>query len=274
MGAFRDKVAIVTGGGSGIGRALCQELARRGARVTAADINPQRAEETAESVLRSGGKCTAAPLDVTDASAVDALIADVVEQHGRVDYMFNNAGIGVGGQARDLALQDWRDVIEVNLFGVINGIRAVYPQMIKQGSGHIVNTSSVEGLVPFASNLPYTASKFAVVGLSQGLRTEAEPLGVKVSVVCPGYTDTPIFTESRVVNLDRDRAAGVVGNMKPMSPQECVKVMLRGVARNQPIIVISDAGRFAWFMSRLSPELSRKILASRLKILLDARIQS
>lgn len=271
MNVFKNKVAVITGAGSGIGRSLALELARRGARVVAADINGPRAEETCAEIAREGGRGRAVALDVTDANAVKAAIDGVVTSHGRVDYMFNNAGIAVGGQMRDLSLEDWRDVIDVNLFGVINGIRAVYPVMTRQGAGHIVNTASVEGLVPFAANLPYTASKFAVVGLSQGLRTEGEPLGIKVSVVCPGYTDTPIFAESRVVRLNRDKAVKVLDTLKAMSPDECARRILRGVERNTAIIVVSDFANFAWVMSRISPELTRLIMRTRLKILLDAR---
>lgn len=124
MGLFSDKVAIVTGGGSGIARALGQELARRGARVTLADVNPQRLEEVAESITKAGYHAERAQLDVSHFEAVQKLVNDTVAYHGRLDYVFNNAGIGVGGEACDVSLEDWRKVLDVNLFGVINGVAA------------------------------------------------------------------------------------------------------------------------------------------------------
>jgi NAD(P)-dependent dehydrogenase (short-subunit alcohol dehydrogenase family) len=200
MSAFTGTVAVVTGGASGIGRALCEALARRGARVVVADRNAAGADEVARASAALGGQARGAAVDVTDADAVEHLIDETVRDDGRIDFLFNNAGIAVFGEELDVSLEDWREVINVNLWGVVHGIRAAYPRMVRQRSGHIVNTASMAGLSPACLELSYTASKYAVVGLSRGLRAEAAAYGVKVSVVCPGFIDTPIL---RVTELRR-----------------------------------------------------------------------
>ena len=147
MKFFKDKIAIVTGGGSGIGQSLGLALAQRGAMVVLADINLERARTSA--AAGPPGRLIPVQLDVTDSQAVRNLVEDTAAQYGRLDYIFNNAGIAVAGEAQDLCLEDWRSVLDVNLYGVINGVVAAYPIMVRQGFGHIVNTASIEGLLPF-----------------------------------------------------------------------------------------------------------------------------
>jgi NAD(P)-dependent dehydrogenase (short-subunit alcohol dehydrogenase family) len=137
-----QKVAIVTGGGSGIGEALCLELARRGTRVVVADINGDNAGRVAASIADTGGRAKARAVDVSRELDVRRLVEETTSVYGRLDYLFNNAGIGLGGDARDLTLDHWRRVLDVDLYGVLHGILAAYPIMARQGFGHIVNTSS------------------------------------------------------------------------------------------------------------------------------------
>jgi NAD(P)-dependent dehydrogenase (short-subunit alcohol dehydrogenase family) len=188
---FEGKVAIVTGGGSGIGEAVCWELARRGAHVVVADIDAEAAERVAKLIGAEARR-----VDVSTEADVQGLVVDTVAAHERLDYMFNNAGIGIGGDARDLTSEHWRRVLDVDLNGVLYGTLVAYKVMARQGYGHIVNTASAAGLLPHLLNAPYSTAKHAVVGLSRSLRLEGADLGVKVSVVCPGFVRTNICGRS------------------------------------------------------------------------------
>jgi len=253
MSIFNEKVAIITGGASGIGRALGRELARRGAKVVLADINGSLLKEAVDSLTNDGYKAKAATVDVTDREAVQKLVDGAVAEYGRLDFMFNNAGIGVGGMARDFSYEDWKKVVDINLYGVIHGVVAAYPVMIKQGFGHIINTASLAGLVVMPGEISYTASKFAIVGLSNVLRIEAERLGVRVSVVCPGLIQTPIYRTSKVVKMDREKGLSMLP--KGISAEECAAVILRGIERNKAIIVVTGFAKFLWILQRISPSL-------------------
>lgn len=257
MSIFNGKVAIITGAGSGIGKALAEEMARRGSHVVISDVNTERIESVGEGITKMGGKATTLTLDVRDYDGVKKMVDDTVAEHKQLDYIFNNAGIGIGGEVRDISIDDWREVIDINLYGVINGVAAAYPVMVKQGSGHIVNTSSIEGICPFPGTVSYVASKHAVLGLSSSLRVEGADLGVKVSAVCPGYILTRIFEDAKAVNMDRDK---MFEKMLPpdwvgITPEECAKVILKGVARNKAIIPVTAGAKILWFLQRLSPNL-------------------
>ncbi len=255
MGKFNDKVCIVTGAASGIGRALADELVGNGAKVVATDVNTSLLQESAEAIKGQGGAITARELDVTDYEAFKKVVEDVVAKEGRLDYLFNNAGIAMAGEVRDQNIEHWRQVLDVNLNGVIYGTLLAYHQMVRQGSGHIVNIASVEGLIPFPATVSYVASKFAVVGLSEGLWVEGKDLGVNVSVVCPGFIKTPIFDTSPMVGFDRQEfiKALSVWERFAVTAEVCARVMLKGVAKNKPVITVTPVARIMWWLVRLSP---------------------
>jgi len=263
---FQGKVAIVTGGASGIGRALCEELARRGAIVVVADINFDGAGAVASAIRLAGARATAAALDVTCVEEVERLVDDTVRAHGRLDYMFNNAGIGVGGEVRDLTLDHWRKCIDINLWGVIYGTRAAYQSMLRQGSGHIVNTASAAGLVGEPGLAPYSVTKSAVIALSTALRAEAEALGVRVSVVCPGFVDTAIYENAIGMHVDRKEFLDKLP-VKLVSAPDAARAILRGVERNQAIIVFPFYARLAWWIMRIHPGLLAGLRRQTLKTL-------
>jgi NAD(P)-dependent dehydrogenase (short-subunit alcohol dehydrogenase family) len=253
-------VAIVTGGASGIGRALGEALARRGAEVMLVDLQINLAREVAENLRATGCKASAAEIDVTDFAAMDRLVQDTVRSAGRVDYLFNNAGIGIGGEARHYQIEDWNRVFDVNLRGVANGVQAAYPVMLRQGFGHIVNTASMAGLMPSPGTVSYAASKHAVVGLSTSLRVEAAAAGVRVSVLCPGVIQTPVLDGGgkfgkMLVSIPREVQREYWKSLRPMPPDRFAQKALRAIARNKAIIVIPSWWKLIWWTNRLSPTL-------------------
>lgn len=251
---FKDKVAIVTGGASGIGRAVGEELGMRGALVVVADLNLEGAQQVASAINEGGGRAEAAQLNVTCAEEVQLLVDETVSKYGRLDLMFNNAGIGVGGEARDLTLDDWKRVVDVNLMGVIYGTRAAYDVMVRQGSGHIINTASLAGLLGAPFMVPYCATKHAVVGLSKSLRAEAKDLGIRVSAVCPGYIQTGIFDAGEYRKIKKEDILQRIP-FQLMEAREAARVILRGVERNKAMIVFPGYARLFWLLSRVSARL-------------------
>jgi NADP-dependent 3-hydroxy acid dehydrogenase YdfG len=267
------KVAFVTGGASGIGAALTTRLVDGGAEVWIADRQIGSAQELAQRLNSGGAKAHAIELDVRDYSSFEGAVAEAVRQSGRIDYLFNNAGIGVGGEVDSYTLDDWNDVFDVNLRGVVHGIQAVYPIMIRQHSGHIVNTASMAGLVTTVGQASYTASKHAVVAISKTLRVEAERHGVQVSVFCPGVIRTPALT---LAGYWRMTTAGISDEellkfwerTRPMAPEMFAERALRAVLRGDAIIVVPAWWKAFWYLERLSPALAMragKILLKRMR---------
>ena len=268
MSSWYGKVAFVTGGGSGIGAALSAKLVDAGAQVWIADRQFDHAKTLAQRLDASGARAHAVELDVRDPAAVRRAIDAVVDAAGRLDYLFNNAGIGIGGEVDTLTLDDWSDIIDVNLRGVIHGVDAAYPIMIKQGSGHIVNTASMAGLITTSAQAAYSSTKHAVVALSKTLRVEGKTHGVRVSVLCPGVVRTPILTggeygHNRSISRENQQKLGEA--LRPMDPDEFADQALRAVMRNQAIIVVPRWWKALWYLERLSPALSMRAAATALK---------
>jgi NAD(P)-dependent dehydrogenase (short-subunit alcohol dehydrogenase family) len=250
---FRDQVALVTGGASGIGRALATELAREGAIVVVLDRD---AEGAARAARELGGRAEGLAVDVTDAAAFAAAAKDVRARHGRIDLLFNVAGVGLIGLAQDIELADWMKIIDVNLKGVVHGVAAVYPLMIEQRRGHIVNMASLSGLIPTPGLVPYSASKHAVVGLSLSLRAEARALGVRVTCACPGMVDTPMLANARFVKLDAGRVKKKL-LFGAVASERCAKDVLRAVRRDRALAPIGGSARVALWLWRFVPWLVR-----------------
>jgi len=264
VNSLSESVAIVTGGGSGIGEGLCRELARRGARVVVADINSGDAGRVAQAITDNGGQATASTVDVSVEEEVTRLVEQTAARYGRLDYLFNNAGIAIGGDARDLTLDHWRRVLDVDLYGVLYGMRAAYPIMVRQGFGHIVNTSSAGAFFPAPGNAPYCTAKHALVGLSLSLRLEGADLGVKVSCVCPGFVRTNIYRNADGAGLalpadvSEEQATGAPAKM--MAPDRAAQLILDGVTRNKAMMVFPASVRWGRHVVRLVPGLSDRIL--------------
>jgi len=262
------KIAFVTGGASGIGAALATELVDKGAEVWIADRQVGAAGELAQRLNSGGGKAHVIELDVRSYPSFERAVAEAVQQSGRIDYLFNNAGIGVGGEVDSYTLDDWNDVFDVNLRGVVHGIQAVYPIMIRQHSGHIVNTASMAGLVTTVGQASYTATKHAVVALSKALRVEAERHGVQVSVFCPGAIRTPILAGGkygRHNGVSDEELLKFWEAFRPMAPEMFAERALRAVFRGDAIIVVPAWWKAWWYLERLSPALSMRLAKVSLK---------
>jgi NAD(P)-dependent dehydrogenase (short-subunit alcohol dehydrogenase family) len=255
MNPFQDRIAIVTGGASGIGKSICEHLAEHGATVVLADRNGEQAEAVASSLCSAGGRAEAVRADVADERQVRDLVERTRGRHGRIDYLFNNAGISVNGEFGDLTAEHWRSIMDVNLWGVVHGCRYAYPVMVAQGSGHIVNTASLAGLIPGGLTTCYSASKHAVVGFTLTLRAEARLYGVRVSVLCPGFIRTAIQettpNASPFMNTQTSRQAGP--QLLFPRPEDCIRQIMRGVRRNRGIIFTPHRQRIFWWLHRLFP---------------------
>jgi NAD(P)-dependent dehydrogenase (short-subunit alcohol dehydrogenase family) len=263
-----DRVAIVTGGASGIGRALAGALTARGDTVIVADVAGGQGKIAAEELTERGpGVAVAAELDVRDPAAVETLVAAAYDDYGRLDLMVNNAGIAVGGAVDELTLEHWSRAIDVNLRGVVHGVHAAYPRMKERRTGQILNTASLAGLIEAPMMAPYVATKHAVVGLTLSLRAEAARHGVKVSVLCPGFVDTPLLDR---VNPDlppteagrNARASAVRIQRRLYPPADLARDVLHGLDRNTAVIVTPTTARIAWYANRYLPGGMRWIITA------------
>jgi NAD(P)-dependent dehydrogenase (short-subunit alcohol dehydrogenase family) len=269
---FADRTAVVTGGASGIGKAMGAVMFRHGAHVVLADLDRETVERAAEELAKSEpaarGSVSGVTADVRDPDAMRALVDEVADRHGQLDFMFNNAGISVGGETHTMPPAYWDRIIDVNVRGVINGVNAAYPRMIAQGRGHIVNTASAAGLAPGALITAYVMSKHAIVGLTTALRPEAATHGVRVSALCPGAVDTPILDEGPPADLPAPtegrtpltgrRYMQVVG-LTPIPAEKFADAALRQVASNKAIIVVPSSARALWYLARCSPGVIERI---------------
>jgi NAD(P)-dependent dehydrogenase (short-subunit alcohol dehydrogenase family) len=270
---FDNRVAIVTGGASGIGRALCQQLAFEGAVVVVTDVNLPGAQEVAHGIRGNGHRAEAIELDVARPLDVERVVNDVAAAHGRLDFMFNNAAIAVVGELRDGNIEDFRRVVDVNLFGVVHGTMAAYRLMLRQQCGHIVNTSSMTGLMPTPIISAYSTTKWAIIGFSSALRLEAAALGVRVSVACPALVRTNMGDANVYWNLDKQQYLARLPWRWMMEPPVAAKAILRGVARNEGVIVFPFSGRVAWWLYRVCPALFAPLLQRMVQRFREIRLK-
>ncbi len=199
---YAHKVVLVTGGATGIGRAAALGFAREGAKVVVADVNVREGEDTVRAIRDGGGEAVFVQADVSRSADWERLVGKTVEQYGRLDVLFNNAGIeGALATTTDYAEEAFDKVLSVNLKGVWLGMRAVIPQMLKQGKGAIVNNASILGMVGFATAAAYTASKHGILGLTKVAALEYSAQGIRVNAVCPGFIKTPMVMTRGVALL-------------------------------------------------------------------------
>ena len=263
---FHDALVVITGAGSGIGRATAVEFAAQGAEVVVTDIDQEAAERTAALAATLGTRATAYSLDVSDGSAVEKFSMVLSEAHGIPDIVINNAGIGMAGPFFDTTVADWERIINVNLWGVIHGCRVLGRLMRTGGAGGtIVNVASAAAYLPTPALAAYATTKAAVLALSQCLRAELAQAGIGVVAVCPGFVHTNITNSTRFVGLDtaqqqaaRQRA-GELYRRRNFTPQRAALEILRAVERNTAIAAVTPEAKAALLASRLTPGLVRAL---------------
>ena len=253
---YKGGVSLITGGASGIGLAFGKELAKRGCHVILADLQKDLAENEVKLIEAEGGKASSAFLDVSDSYAFSKLILEVKETHGRIDTLFNNAGVVSGWEVKDDPIEDWNYIVDVNIKGVMNGTLACYKVMVEQGFGHIINTASVAGILPAPFVVSYGMTKHAVVGLSVSLRAQAARYGVRVSALCPGFIETPILEGGKygrvgpkIVEKLKERPLP----LNALTPYALVKKVLPQIEKNKCLIVEPIQMKILWWLYRLSP---------------------
>jgi short-subunit dehydrogenase len=255
MRTLRGTTALVTGAGSGIGRATAAALAREGVRVHAVDIDPARVAATAAAIA-ADGSARGHTVDVADPVAVTAL-ADALRASGEeVDILVNCAGVLVTGAAEEVALADWQRVFSINVFGAVHTVRAFVPAMLARGRGHVVNVASLAGLVPFPFVAPYTATKFALLGMSQAMAMELAHRGVTVTAVCPGAVRTALYT-AEPMTLPGNAREKVVALIErgALPPERIARDIVRAVRKRRTLVVRAGPARPLWAIYGLAPRL-------------------
>ncbi|MDQ0404929.1 SDR family oxidoreductase [Streptomyces sp. NPDC000349] len=264
---FGGQLVLVTGAGNGIGRATAFAFAEAGARVVAVDRDAESAARTAElSRLIGAPDAWAETVDVSDEQAMEKLAAKVAAEYGVLDVLVNNAGIGLSGSFFDTTAEDWRKVLDVNLWGVIHGCRLFGRQMAERGQGgHIVNTASAAAFQPSRALPAYSTSKAAVLMLSECLRAELAGQGIGVTAICPGLVNTNITSTARFAGVDADeerrrqqRSARLYG-MRNYPPEKVADAVLEAVVHNRAVVPVTPEARGAHLMSRFAPRVLRRL---------------
>ncbi|MER6121136.1 SDR family oxidoreductase [Streptomyces sp. NPDC001795] len=264
---FGGQLVLVTGAGSGIGRATAFAFAEAGARVVAVDRDAQGAERTAELARLIGApEAWGETADVSDEQGMEKLAEKVATEYGVVDVLVNNAGIGLSGSFFDTTTEDWRRVLDVNLWGVIHGCRLFGKQMAERGQGgHIVNTASAAAYQPSKALPAYSTSKAAVLMLSECLRAELAGQGIGVSAICPGFVNTNITSTARFTGVDaeeerrRQKKTARLYGLRGYPPEKVADAILRAVVHNQAVVPVTPEARGSHLMSRFAPGVLRAI---------------
>ena len=250
---MRAKRIFITGGASGLGRALAERYAREGYRVCIGDVNEARGAETLASLRARGTEAHFLVCDVTKESDLARAAAWLVETWGGVDVVVNNAGVALGGGIADVPLEDWVWAVDINLLGVVRGCKVFTPVFRRQGHGTFVNVVSLAGLVHAPMMSAYNATKAAVVAISETLRVELAKDGIGVSVVCPAFFRTNLTETFRASSADVARITDRLVNRAKRGPEEIADLTYRGVERGDFHIVTHPEGKAAWMLKRLAP---------------------
>jgi NADP-dependent 3-hydroxy acid dehydrogenase YdfG len=292
MKSFKDKVAVITGAGSGMGRYLAVLLAKDGADVCVCDVNEETLNETVEMLRKYNVSVSSHILDVSDKESIEALPGKVIEQHGKVDMVFNNAGVTTGTHFKDMDENNWDWVMGINFDGVINSTRAFIPHMVDSPEAAIVNTSSIFGMVAVPGQTVYHATKFAVRGFTESLAMEMKETNPNLQIHCvhPGHIGTNIAADARFdeenFNQDETQASNSIftrnapksqkemGDMfreGGMHPSKAAEIILNGVKKNKTRIFIGLDAKLLDLSQRIFPKHYHKTWALFMPLLMIFR---
>ena len=277
MKNFHNKVAAITGAASGIGRALALNLAREKCDLALSDVNEVGLQETAEQVRALGVKVTTTKVNVADRAAMHAWADQVVKDHGKVNLIFNNAGVALGNTVEDASYEDYEWIMGINLWGVIHGTKAFLPYLKQTGDGHVINVSSIFGLFSQPTQSGYNMTKFAVRGFTESLRQELDldNCGVSATCVHPGGIKTNIAKNARMDDSVL-KLTGGKGSTEKMTqqfeqmfvttPDKAAQVILNAVRRNARRVLIGNDAKATDVMQRLLPQVYQKLVTTSFKL--------
>ncbi len=272
MQELRDRVAAVTGAASGIGRGLAIELAREGCQLALSDVDEEGLRETAARAAEAGVKVRSERVDVAERDAVHAWADAVVEEYGRANLIFNNAGVALAADVETMSYEDLEWLMGINFWGVVHGTKAFLPHLQRAGEGHVVNVSSAFGLIAVPSQSAYNAAKFAVRGFTESLREELEIAGSPVSATCvhPGGIRTSIVASSRLREVEgrtptREEATTEFDRLARTSPEDAARRILQGVKRNERRVLVGIDARVIDGVQRLLPTAYQRIIVAASK---------
>ena len=263
------RVVVITGAGSGIGRELAVHAARRGATLSLCDRDEVGLQQSLDLVRGLGIKADGQVVDVSDAEQMAMFGKTTIEQFGAPDLVVNNAGIAVIGGIMDTTLADWDRLLGINILGVVHGINAFVPAMAERGSGHVVNVASAAGLLANPQLGAYSASKHAVVGLSEALRIELAPHHIGVTAVCPGIINTAITKNSHYRGGDADARKAKTATTyarRGYTPERAAANILKAVDRNRAVAPIAPEAHVMYVLSRIAPPVARWLSAGMARI--------
>lgn len=277
MKSFKNKVAAITGAASGIGRALALELGKQQCDLALSDVNEAGLDETADMARKLGVKVTATKLDVANRDAMHAWADQVVKDHGKVNLIFNNAGVALGNTVEEAKYEDYEWIMGINLWGVIYGTKAFLPYIKQTGDGHIINVSSIFGLFAQPTQSGYNMTKFAVRGFTESLRQELDLQNCGVSATCvhPGGIKTNIARNARMSNSVTNLTGGK-GSPEKMTeqfeklfvttPEKAAQVILNAVHNNARRVLIGGDAKATDLMQRMLPTIYQKIVTTSFKL--------
>ncbi len=266
MKDLKGKIAVITGAGSGIGRALAIALAEKGCSLAIGDVDAKSLRETADLIATRGAEASVHDLDVGQCDQVEQFAQNVLKKHRNLDILINNASVVVADTVEDIAYADFRWLMEINFWGVVYGTKAFLPFLKRRPEAHIVNISSIDGLLATPNNAPYCAAKFAVTGFTETLSQELQGTNVKVSCVLPGGVKTNIHRNARFFKmanpeLCHEDTIECLEKMSRLSADEAAQIIIRGVRKDKTRILVGRDARLLDWMKRLMPVSTTRLAA-------------